>query len=77
MNLENVGILEVIASVEIAVEHSESGKLYESMTSFGHQKNSAPHHLLEALTPVSYTYGFIDFCWWTQLTCLIYKPAAV
>ena len=54
--------LEVIASVEIAVEHSESGKLYESMTSFGHQKNSAPHHLLEALTPVSYTYGFIDFC---------------
>ena len=22
-----------------------------------------PHHLLEALTPVSYTYGFIDFCW--------------
>ena len=62
MNLENVGILEVIASVEIAVKHSESGKLYESMTSFGHQKNSAPHHLLEALTPVSYTYGFIDFC---------------
>ena len=42
MNLENVGILEVIASVEIAVENSESGKLHESMTSFGHQKNSAP-----------------------------------
>ena len=34
-----------------------------NMTSFEHQKNSAPHHLLEALTPVSYTYGFIDFCW--------------
>ena len=33
------------------------------MTSFEHQKNSAPHHLLEALTSVSYTYGFIDFCW--------------
>ena len=33
------------------------------MTSFEHQKNSAPHHLLEALTLVSYTYGFIDFCW--------------
>ena len=33
------------------------------MTSFEHQKNSAPQHLLEALTPVSYTYGFIDFCW--------------
>ena len=33
------------------------------MTSFEHQKNSVPHHLLEALTPVRYTYGFIDFCW--------------
>ena len=33
------------------------------MTSFEHQKNSAPHHLLEALTPVSYAYGFIDFYW--------------
>ena len=32
------------------------------MTSFGQQKNFAPHHLLQTLTPVSYTYGFIDFC---------------
>lgn len=32
------------------------------MTSFGPQKNLAPHHLLQTLTPVSYTYGFIDFC---------------
>ena len=32
------------------------------MTSFGQQKNLAPHHLLQTLTPVSYTYGFIDFC---------------
>ena len=32
------------------------------MMSFGQQKNLAPHHLLQMLTPVSYTYGFIDFC---------------
>ena len=32
------------------------------MKSFGKQKNLAPHHLLQTLTPVSYTYGFIDFC---------------
>ena len=32
------------------------------MKSFGQQKNLVPHHLLQTLTPVSYTYGFIDFC---------------
>ena len=32
------------------------------MKSFGQQKNLPPHHLLQTLTPVSYTYGFIDFC---------------
>ena len=29
----------------------------------GSQIPLAAHHLLEALTPDSYTYGFIEFCW--------------